>query len=131
MKFLSFFLNSFCSQYAACCFNRCFARNVYCSCTALLYSKIPGYTKWTYSDIQEQIIILRNITKNTYIPLVKSLMTNNRQTWASLLCHLWWNHKSREISVTYLIYLILLPHLQLIRPLYELFLEIIKDPCCL
>ena len=33
-----------------------------------------------YSDIHEQIKIVRNVTKHSYIPVVKTLTTNNRQT---------------------------------------------------
>jgi hypothetical protein len=53
-------------------------------------------------------------------------MTNKRQTCSSVLSDLRGTHESRELSVTYLLYLILLSHLQFIRPLYELFLEIIN-----
>jgi len=67
--------------------------------------------------------------KHSCIRVVKTFVTNNRQT--SVLRDLRGTHKSREFSVMYLIGFNLLSHLQLIRPLYELFLEIKKpiDPC--
>jgi hypothetical protein len=52
-------------------------------------------------------------------------MSNNRQTCPSVLSELRGTQR-REFSVMYLIDFILLSHLQLIRPLYELLLEIIK-----
>jgi hypothetical protein len=79
-----------------------------------------------YSDIQQQRTIMRNVTKYSYIRLVKTFMTNNRQTCPPVLSDWRGTHKSRELTVIYLIDFILLSHLQLIRPLYELFLEIIK-----
>jgi hypothetical protein len=56
-----------------------------------------------YNDIQEQTSILRNATKHLYIPVVETLMTNNRQTWPSVLSDLRGTYKSRDFSVTYLI----------------------------
>ena len=53
-------------------------------------------------------------------------MTNNRQTCPFVLRDLRGTHNSRELSVMYLIDFILLSHLQLIKPLYELFLVIMK-----
>jgi hypothetical protein len=64
--------------------------------------------------------------KHSYNPVVKAVVSNNRQTCPSVLRDLRGTHKSRELSVMYLIDFILLSHLQLIRSLYELFLEIIK-----
>jgi hypothetical protein len=58
-------------------------------------------------DIQLQVTIQRNV--ETFV------LRDLRGT-----------HKSRELYVMYLIDFILLSYLQLIRPLYELFLEIIK-----
>ena len=74
-----------------------------------------------YNDVYKEI----TITELYYIPLVKALMSNNRQTCPSVLGDLRGTLR-RELSVIYLIDFILLSHLQLIRPLYELFLEIIK-----
>jgi len=85
-----------------------------------------NYQLRSYNDIQQQVTILINVTKHSYIPLVKPRMTNNRQTCPPVLSDLRGTRKSRESSVIYLIYLILLSHLQLIRPLCELFLEIMK-----
>jgi hypothetical protein len=79
-----------------------------------------------YSDVQKLTRVVRNITKHSYISVVKTLMTNNRQTCPSVFSDLRGTHKRRDLSVMYLIVFILLSHLQLIRPLYELFLEIIK-----
>jgi hypothetical protein len=84
-----------------------------------------------YSDIQQQLTILRNVTKPSYIPVVTALVTHNRQTCPSLLMNLQGDHKCCELSAIYLIDLILFSHLQLIRPLYGLFLEIIKAHCSL
>ena len=53
-------------------------------------------------------------------------MKNNKQTNRTVLSDLRGTHRSRELSVMYLTYIILLSHLQLMSPLYELFLEIIK-----
>jgi hypothetical protein len=64
--------------------------------------------------------------KHSYIPVVKTFATNGRKSCPSVLSDLRGTHKSRELSVMNLIDFILLSHLQLIRPLYELFLEIIK-----
>ena len=64
--------------------------------------------------------------KHSYIPVVKALVTNNRQICPPVLRDLRGTHKSREFSVMYLIGFNLLSHLELISPLYELFLEIIK-----
>ena len=66
-----------------------------------------------------------NITKLYYIPVVKALMSNNRQTCPCVLGDLRGTQR-RELSVIYQIDFILLSYLQLIRPLYELFLEIIN-----
>ena len=52
-------------------------------------------------------------------------MSNNRQTCPSVLGELRGTER-RELSVIYQIDFILLSHLQLIRLLYELFLEIMK-----
>jgi len=62
--------------------------------------------------------------KHSYIPIVTTFVTNNIQT--SVLRDLRGTHKSREFSVMYVIDFNVLSHLQLLRPLYELFLEIIK-----
>jgi hypothetical protein len=64
--------------------------------------------------------------KHSYFPAVETLATNNKQICPSVLRDLRGNRKSRELSVIYLNDFILLFHLQLIRLLYELFLEIIK-----
>ena len=74
-----------------------------------------------YNDVHKEI----TITKLYFISVVKALMSNNRQTCRSVLGDLRGTQR-HEISVIYLIDFILLSHLQLIRPLYELFLEIIK-----
>jgi len=66
------------------------------------------------------------MVKYSYIPVVKSFVTNKRQTSPTLLSDLLGTKKSRELSVMYLIDFILLSHLELIRPMYGLFLEIIK-----
>jgi len=84
-----------------------------------------------YNVMQQQIILMRNITKHSHISVVKALMTNNTQLRPSALRDLRGTHKSRELSVMYLIDFILLSHLQLIIPLYELFLEIIIAHCSL
>jgi len=52
-------------------------------------------------------------------------MSNNRQTCPSVLGDLRGTQR-RELSVIYLIEFILLSHLQLISPLYELFLDSTK-----
>ena len=78
-----------------------------------------------YNYVHKEITILRNITKLSYIPIVKSLMSNKIQTCPCVLDELRVT-QSREITVIYIIEYILLSHLQLIRLLYELFLEIIK-----
>jgi hypothetical protein len=65
------------------------------------------------------------IAKLYYIRVVKALMSNNRQTRPSVLGDLRGTQR-RELCVIYLIDFNLLSHLQLIRPLYELFLESIK-----
>ena len=79
-----------------------------------------------YNVMQQQIILMRNITKHSHISVVKALMTNNTQLRPSALRDLRGTHKSREFSVMYVIDFNVLSHLQLLRPLYELFLEIIK-----
>jgi len=78
-----------------------------------------------FNDVHKEITILRIIKKLSYIPVVKALMSNNIQTCPYVLADLR-GMQSRELSVIYVIEFILLSHLQLIRPLYELFLEIIK-----
>jgi hypothetical protein len=84
-----------------------------------------------YSDIQGQITILRNVTKYSYIPVIKALVTHNKQTCSSVFTDLRGTYKRPELSLIYLIDSILLSHLQLIRPLNELFLEIMKAHCSL
>jgi hypothetical protein len=79
-----------------------------------------------YSDMQQQLILMRNVTKHSYNPVVKTFATNNTQLCPSVLSDWRGSYKSSELFVIYLIDFILLSHLQLIRPLYELFLEIIK-----
>jgi len=74
-----------------------------------------------YNDVHKGI----TIRKLYYIPVVKALVSNNRQTCPSVFGDLRGTQR-RELSVIYLIDFILLSHLQLIRPLYGLFLEIIK-----
>ena len=76
-------------------------------------------------DIQQQMINLENL-QTLVNPLFKIRMTNNKQTNPPVLCDLRGTHKSRELSLMHLTYIILLSHLQLMSPLYELFLEIIK-----
>ena len=71
------------------------------------------------------ITILRINTKRSYIPVIKAVMSNNTQTWPCVLGELW-GTESRELCVIYVIEFILLSHLQLISPMYELFLEITK-----
>ena len=51
-KCVPFYLNSVSRQQAACCFNRCFASNIYCSCSALLYSRIPDYSNFSITNLQ-------------------------------------------------------------------------------
>ena len=70
-------------------------------------------------------ILLQRYYKFCYIPVVKTLTSNNRQTCLSVLGDLRGTQR-RELSVIYQIEFILLSHLQLIMPLYELLLEIIK-----
>ena len=74
-----------------------------------------------YNDDRKEI----TFTKFYSIPVVKALMSNNSQTCPSVLGDLRGTLR-RELSVIYLIDFILLSHLQLIKPLYELFFEIIK-----
>ena len=76
-----------------------------------------NYQLRIYNVFQHQATILRNVTKLSYIPVVKSLVTNNRQTCPSVLMDLQGTHNCCELSVIYLIYCILFSHLQLISPL--------------
>ena len=60
-----------------------------------------------YNDVRKEI----TITKLYYIPVVKALMSNNRQTCPSVLGDLR-GTQTGELSVIYLIDFILVPHLQ-------------------
>ena len=72
--------------------------------------------------------IQKQYTNNTQT--IHKQYTNNTQTSPSVSRDLQGTRKYSESSVIYLIYLILLSHLQLIRPLYEQFLEIMIAHCC-
>ena len=82
---------------------------------------IKNFQLGIYNNFHKEI----TITKLCYIPVLKALMSNSRQTCPSVLGDLRGTHRP-EMCVIYLIDFILLSHLQFIRPLYELFLEIIK-----
>ena len=82
---------------------------------------IKNFQLGIYNGVRKEI----TITKLYYIPVVEALMSNDRQTCPSVLGDLR-GTQSREISVIYLIDFILFSHLQLIKPLYELYLEIMK-----
>jgi len=86
---------------------------------------IQNFQLRIYSSMHKEITILRNITKHSYIPVGNALMSNNIQTCPYVLADLR-GTQSRDLSVIYVIEFILLSHLQLIRPLYVLFLEITK-----
>ena len=78
-KCLLFLLNFFSTQYAACCVNRRSACNIQCSCTNLLCNGFPiiqNFKLRIYNDIRKEITFLRIITQLSYIPVVKSLMSN-------------------------------------------------------
>ena len=75
-----------------------------------------------YKDVHKEI----SVTKLYYIPAVKALMSYNRQTCPSVLGDLR-GTQSRKLYVIRLTDFNLLSHLQLIKPLCELFLERIKD----
>jgi len=78
-------------------------------------------------DILSVIFTAVALPSFTHRLSIKSFVTNNRKTCPSFLMDLQGTHKCCESSDIYLIYLILLSYLQSIRPLYGLFLEIIKD----
>jgi uncharacterized alpha/beta hydrolase family protein len=59
-----------------------------------------------WNDIQQQVTFLRNVTKLSHSPAVQALVTNNRQTYPSVLMDLQGIHKSSELFAIYLFDLI-------------------------